>query len=130
MSEKHILVVDDSAETRSLLQALLSRAGYTVEVAGDGAEAVRRIGERSPALILMDLQMPGMDGWDAVDALQSSAPLAAIPVAAISGGDLHQCRNLLRERGFRAYLPKPLRFDVLLEVVERCLAGEAEWVEA
>jgi CheY-like chemotaxis protein len=112
-----VLVVEDDPDIQQVLKFALEMAGYPVETAGDGAEAMRRLQAAPPCLILLDLMMPVMDGWQFRAEQQRDPALAAIPVVVISAdGRVPQKAASL---GAAAYLRKPLDFDALVEVVRR-----------
>lgn len=106
-----ILVVDDDADFREALRYFLEDEGCTVSEAADGRLALRVLLDLRPDLILFDLQMPVMNGWELFAALQSDASLAAIPTAVLSGGG-HQ-----RPPGSTYALNKPVNLDKLLELL-------------
>ena len=112
-----ILIVEDNPDARDSLADLLDDVGYQVACAANGREALTCIGrDRSPALILLDLQMPIMDGWTFLDHLQENPSLAAIPVVVLSA-------MVEDERDIRfpvaAALTKPLRIEELTTLVVR-----------
>ena len=112
-----ILVVDDDTDIRETLRAALVEAGYEVVVAADGREAMRSLSPR-PALMLLDLMMPGLDGWELLDELRRTAPLASIPVCVLSAISSHA------PPATAAVLQKPITLDQLLATVTR-LCGPA-----
>jgi CheY-like chemotaxis protein len=111
-----VLVVDDDREVRELLVDLLAGEGYQVSSAGDGQEALFKIVVHWPDLILLDLMMPIMNGWQFLKVQSEHPMLARIPVIVISAFD-----NAL---AVAAILPKPLLVEDVLETVRR-LAGRA-----
>ena len=111
-----ILVVDDDAEARQLLLRILSRAGYQVDTAADGREAVVTATARRPAVITLDVMMPTMDGWAVLQTLKADPTLATIPVVMVS---LLEQTALAQSLGASEYLQKPVRRDTLLTVVHR-----------
>jgi CheY-like chemotaxis protein len=106
-----VLVVDDDVSLRRLIAKALTLEGYSVAVAGDGEEALARIAERRPALILLDLQMPGMDGWQFQERLRADGQV--IPIVVMTS--LYQGRP--SRDGMAAYLAKPFAVAELLDVV-------------
>jgi CheY-like chemotaxis protein len=119
---RRVLVVDDSPFTSGLLVALLHKAGHEVEVVGDGEQALLRLHWWRPDLILLDLTMPVMDGWEFLRRRQADPAAAAVPVVVLSGGDesqLEAARNL----GAARCLRKPMRADAVLAAVRDCCAG-------
>lgn len=113
----HVLVVDDDVWLRRLIAKALALEGYSVAVAGDGEEALARIAERRPALVLLDLQMPGMDGRQFHDQLRAQGP--AILVVLMTS--LYQVPPRLD--GVAAYLAKPFALKALLDAVARVAGG-------
>src|SRR5687768_13114905 len=90
LSGRRILVVDDQPSILDILQEVLRDAGADVDVAVDGPGALRLLQTRLPDLILLDLAMPGMDGWRVLDALQASPQTAGIPVALETSAEDYQ----------------------------------------
>ncbi len=117
-----ILVVDDEAHIRTLLQQVLSEAGYRVAEAVDGVDALAKVRTLRPDLIILDLMMPQLSGFDTLSALRSDPATSAIPVVILSV--LDDRRKGLR-LGADAYLTKPLNVDEILSTIERLLARAA-----
>ncbi|MEZ6184723.1 MAG: response regulator [Planctomycetota bacterium] len=113
-----VLVVDDHAPNRKLVATILLRSGYGVLEAEDGAEALEIVARERPALILMDLAMPGMDGYAANRALKAS-DAADIPVVAVTARVQRADQERVEAEGFADYVPKPLDKKRLLDVVRR-----------
>ncbi len=117
-NRQRVLVADDSPELRQLWRAYLTLSGFVVSEAADGAEAVAKAVEESPAVILMDFRMPGMDGATAARALKGDPRTAAIPVigltahgTAASVQDFHSVCDVV--------LQKPLSPEAVLEALRR-----------
>jgi two-component system cell cycle response regulator DivK len=106
MSRK-ILVVEDSDDNRRILRDLFSMAGYDVIEAHDGAEGVIKAGEHRPDLILMDIQMPVMDGYGATRLIKADPALKAIPVIAVTSYALSGDEEKARTAGCDGYIAKP-----------------------
>lgn len=117
---KSILVVDDDQSLRELLRLHLSNAGYDVTTASDGIEAGYAVLRGRPDLILTDVNMPHMNGYEFVEALKSDSALASIPVIFLTSMDEFDRGKRL---GAVGYLNKPIRSDRLLEVVAEHLPG-------
>ena len=102
-----ILVVDDKADVRLLLVAVLERAGHEVIEAADGTTVQTWVTDASPDVIILDLMMPGMDGWETLARLKSSPELRDVPV--IISSVLHEDADLAKARQLGAvdYIPKP-----------------------
>ena len=117
-----ILVVEDNPANMKLTSLLLHSAGHSVLSAVDAETALRLARGEQPDLILMDIQLPGMDGWTATTILKQDPATASIPVVALSAlamkADEERCQNA----GCDAYIVKPLRYKGLYEVLERLLA--------
>jgi two-component system cell cycle response regulator DivK len=106
MSRK-ILVVEDGDDNRRILRDLLSMAGYNVIEAHDGAESVVKAAEHKPDLILMDIQMPVMDGYAATRLIKADPALKAIPVIAVTSYALSGDEEKARTAGCDGYVAKP-----------------------
>lgn len=103
-----ILLVEDVADNRALARYLLEAAGLEVVEAQTGQEALDLAATRRPDLILMDLQMPGMDGWEAARRLQADPATADIPVLAVTAHAMTGDRERVLAAGFAAYISKPI----------------------
>jgi CheY-like chemotaxis protein len=103
-----ILIVDDNVDTRALFDMYLGMDGFDVQTAKDGLEAVESVIARRPDLIVMDLDMPKMNGWDAIARLQAEPGTAAIPIVVLTGHDFKQyLKTAALVTGARAFLMKP-----------------------
>jgi two-component system response regulator MprA len=108
-----VLVVDDDAELLDTIRMTLELEGYRVSTATNGYEALARIDERLPALVLLDLSMPGMDGWAVHDCLRKRA--RDLLIVFMTGGDRAQSEAHIHDAA--GYLAKPFEVDDLLETV-------------
>ena len=118
-----ILIVENDEDIRAALRAVLAREGYQVVEAGDGAEALARVGESRPAAILMDLAMPGMNGMDATRALRREPEAAQVPIVAVTASTWFAAdREGLRKAGFDAVFTKPYQPETLLAELRRLLS--------
>jgi CheY-like chemotaxis protein len=116
-----ILIADDHDDNRELLQFLLTSAGYHVRAAADGKECLALAQQERPDLILMDLSMPGMDGWTVCRELQADSQTRSIPCLAVTAhAGLERQQTL--ETGFSGYVSKPYRATDLLQTVATVLA--------
>lgn len=117
-----VLVVEDDLGIRELLEFSLSLEGYEVTGAGNGAEALELIRSRRPDVVLLDVMMPVLDGYEVLEQVRADAMVRATPVIILSAkagdGDLWRGWNL----GVDSYITKPLDVDVLLEEIERVTA--------
>ncbi|MDQ6694217.1 MAG: response regulator [Chloroflexota bacterium] len=114
-SRSTILVIDDDAAIRSTIAEILGFEGYVVEQASDGAEGLRRLERIEPALVIIDMRMPFMDGWDFTRALKERG--IAVPVLAVTAA--HDAGKWALEIGACGYLAKPFDLVDLLNEVEK-----------
>jgi len=117
----HVLIADDDSLVRGSLAAVLEFEGFKVDEASDGTEAVARAGAQAPDLVLLDLNMPKMDGWTAFAKLDRVRPL--VPVIVITARP-HQYKEAVR-LGVDAFMEKPLNIPVLVRAIKR-LTSEDE----
>ena len=118
MSKKTILVVDDTDWNRDLLVQLLEE-DYTILQAVDGADGVRMAEQHKPDLILMDLGMPVMDGWEATRTIKANAALKHIPVIAVTSHAMVGDEIEARKAGCDDYLPKPIDDEALTGKIKK-----------
>jgi len=119
MVQSSVLVVEDEEGTRFLLDQILSKAGYRVEQAADGGEALLRLGAGSIDLILSDIHMPNLDGLKLLEILNQHD--IDTPVVFLTGEPSPDVEARGREMGVADYLRKPIQRDVLLECIEKAL---------
>lgn len=127
MQRKKILLVDDSPTAILTERLILEEESYDILVAGDGAECLRVAREQRPDLILLDVVMPRMDGFEALRALRADASLRDLPVLMVT--TLTEMQDMLEgyERGANEYITKPVDRAELLAKVRSCLlAAEAK----
>lgn len=118
---QYILVVDDDADFREALCEVLVEAGYPVEQAGDGAQALAKVAEEVPGIILLDLKMPGIDGWGVMERLRADPRAAGVPILILSAYGFEWESELL---GAQGYIPKAdVKLDGILERVRKA-AGD------
>jgi CheY-like chemotaxis protein len=103
-----VLVVDDERQNRQLLEIMLEPEGFVVLTATTGAEALALVAREPPDVILLDVMMPGMDGYQVAAALKGAAATRRIPVILLTGLDDHQARTLGRDAGADDFLSRPL----------------------
>jgi chemosensory pili system protein ChpA (sensor histidine kinase/response regulator) len=120
-----VLVVDDSLTVRRVTQRLLVREGYRVTLAKDGLEGLERLAEERPAVLLSDIEMPRMDGFDLVRNLRGDARLADLPVIMITSRIAQKHRDYAAELGVNHYLGKPYSEEDLLALVARYAGATA-----
>ncbi len=112
-----ILIVDDEPQNRKLLEALLRPEGYLTQSAANGEEALALIAERPPDLILLDVMMPGMDGFEVATRLKANPATASIPIIMVSAQDGRGARMIGLNSGAEEYLTKPVdRAELWLRV--------------
>jgi two-component system cell cycle response regulator DivK len=116
---KRILVVEDQEHLRAILRDLLSASGYTVIEAVDGAESVAKAASERPDLVLMDIQLLVLDGYDATRQIKALPGLAAIPIIAVSSFAMKGDEEKARASGCDDYVTKPYSPVDLLRLVRR-----------
>ncbi len=117
-----ILIIDDDIGFRDLLRIHLSSAGYQVQVADDGVTGGRALLAQPPDLIVSDVNMPFLDGFQLLSLLRADAETAAIPVILLSGRSDGDTMAKAVELGAADFLTKPVTRDQLLESIEACLS--------
>jgi two-component system alkaline phosphatase synthesis response regulator PhoP/two-component system response regulator VicR len=122
---KHILVVDDEANVRRIVQVILQRAGYRVSLAVDGAEGMEKLREDRPDLVLLDVMMPHVDGFEMLHRMKADPETAGILVVMLTARALDQDIFEGERRGADYYLTKPFAPSELAKIVEEVLSGEA-----
>lgn len=116
-----LLYVEDNEDNVFMLTRRLARKGYEVVVAADGDEGVAMARSERPALILMDLSLPGMDGWEATRILKADPDTRGIPVIALSAHAMDEHRTQAMEAGCDDFDTKPVDFERLLSKIETLL---------
>jgi two-component system cell cycle response regulator DivK len=116
-----VLLVDDYADSREMYAAAFKTSRFEVIQAANGLEAIQRALESAPDIILMDLSLPVMDGWETTARLKADARTAAIPVVALSGHAVAQWSERARQAGFASFLTKPCLPDTLEAEILRVL---------
>lgn len=119
-----ILIVDDNAQNLKLARVILSTAGYEVATAKDAEEAVETLPAFSPALILMDLQLPGMDGLELTRRLKSDPARAHILIVALTAYAMKGDEEKARAAGCDGYITKPIDTDALPRLVAEVLSRQ------
>jgi hypothetical protein len=118
-----ILIADDYDDNRELLRLVLAVEGYRVREARDGRECVESARAETPDLALIDLSMPQLDGWGALEQMRADPRTRAIPCVAVTAFAAEQDRRRALDAGFDDYISKPFRARDLLELVARLLDG-------
>ena len=117
VDRKRVLVIDDDLPLRGMLAAALRQHGFQVLLAGDGAEGQRALAIHHPDVILLDLAMPDVNGWDFLQRLQETGHLGKVPIIVVSAHVRVEPQALL-QMGVSAILPKPFNLPDLLDVIE------------
>jgi two-component system cell cycle response regulator DivK len=118
---KLILIVEDNDKNLKLVRDVLQVKGYATVEAGNAEDGIVLARERRPDLILMDIQLPGMSGIEAIGVLRAEPGTAAIPVVAVTASVMPQDRNKITEAGFDAYVGKPINLKEFLDTVRTML---------
>ena len=119
---KRILIVDDKENGRELLRTVLEAGGYEIFEACNGIEAIEAAYRVDPQLIILDLHMPGMDGFGVVKELRLDIRFAGTPVVALTASAMDGDRQRALTAGFTGYITKPVSLRILRAEVERLLA--------
>jgi two-component system, cell cycle response regulator DivK len=119
MSAKGILIVDDNEKNLKLIRDILQFKGIPTFEAADGEAAVQMAQEKQPALVLMDVQLPGMDGRSAMKAIKAAEGTREIPIIAFTALAMRGTREALLADGFDGYLSKPFEVKEFLKLVEK-----------
>lgn len=119
-----ILLVEDNSDNRIIYRRALEHFGYAVIEALDGEEAIRLATERVPDLILMDISIPRIDGWEATKAIRADARTTGIPIVALTAHAMPADRARAGEVGFANYLTKPIEPRKVVEEIERIMSGK------
>ena len=115
------MVVDDSMTVRRVTQRLLEREGYTVVLAKDGVDALEQLQGSAPDLMLVDIEMPRMDGFDLTRNVRGDDRTKDIPIIMITSRSADKHRNYALQLGVNAYFGKPFQEPVLLDAIEGLL---------
>jgi two-component system cell cycle response regulator DivK len=116
-----ILIVEDNDKNLKLVRDVLQVKGYDTIEAGTAEDGIRLAHEHKPDLVLMDIQLPGMSGIDAIGVLRADPTTSAIPVVAVTASVMQHDRNKITEAGFDAYVGKPINLKEFLATVVRML---------
>lgn len=130
MVQRLILVADDNPDLRLIFKTILESRGYAVVQAADGDEAVEVTKAHRPDLIFMDIMMPRVDAWAAMEQIKADRETARIPVVAITSSEPSPGR--VREAGFCAMLRKPLMPPEIVRAAEHCLEAHGKgttWID-
>ena len=122
MADELILIVEDNENNRMLVRDVLQSRGYRTEETDTAEEGLRLARASRPALILMDIQLPGMDGLEALKLLRAEAATRDIPVMAVTASAMTHNRQQILAAGFDAYQTKPINVREFVEAVRALLA--------
>jgi DNA-binding response OmpR family regulator len=117
VDRKRILVIDDDLPLRGMLAAALRQHGFQVLLAGDGAEGQRALKIHNPHIILLDLAMPNVNGWDFLQRLKETGHLGRVPIIVVSA-HLRVDPQAVLQMGVAAILPKPFNLHELIDLIE------------
>ena len=121
-----LLLVEDFEDSRFMMRRLLEMAGYRVVEASDGEQAVKLAVQKRPALILMDLSLPKLDGLAATRQIRQLKDFGETPIVAISAHDSPESRTEALAAGCNEYVTKPIDFDQFRELLKRFLPKERD----
>ena len=128
---ERILLVDDTEANRDIASRMLGRAGFQVDAVASGEAALESVRSGSYDLVLMDIQMPGMNGFEATSAIRSlEGPPSRVPVVAMTANAVEELDRDLERAGFDAFIGKPILKKAMLETVDQLLAREGEAASA
>jgi CheY-like chemotaxis protein len=125
MANELILIIEDNEKNRKLCRDVLQVKGYKTIESETAEEGLKLALEKSPALILMDIQLPGMDGITAMKQLKAEAKTQSIPIIAITASAMTNNRTTMLAEGFDGYQTKPISLKDFLAEIERVLAAGA-----
>ncbi len=117
VDRKRVLVIDDDLPLRGMLAAALRQHGFQVLLAGDGAEGQRALTIHNPEIVLLDLAMPEVNGWDFLQRLQETGQLGKVKIIVLSA-HLHVDPQAVLRMGVAAILPKPFNLPELIDLIE------------
>lgn len=126
MSKGNILIVEDNMDNYELVRFVLERNGYNVFLAVNGRDGVDAARLQMPDLILMDLSLPEMDGWDATARIKKDAKTKHIPLVALTVHTLPADRKRALDAGVDSYLTKPINMEALIQVVGNLIEKEKQ----
>lgn len=121
MSAKKILVADDNTASRELIREVLEMSSYEVIEAADGREAVHRAREAAPDLVLVDIQMPHLDGYGVLRELRADPRCAGLRVVALTAFAMQSDRERALDAGFDGYITKPVEIAALRQEIQKLL---------
>jgi two-component system cell cycle response regulator DivK len=123
---KSVLLIEDNEQNRYLVTFLLERSGYVVTACIDGARGIEAARSTTPALVLLDIQLPAMDGYAVARALRQNEALRKTPIVAVTSYAMPGDREKALAAGCTGYIEKPINPDTFVAEVERALSGVHE----
>jgi two-component system cell cycle response regulator DivK len=123
MSGELILIVEDNEKNRKLARMVLQKRGYRTAEAETGEQALELARQEPPALVLMDYQLPGIDGIEAFHRLRGDKSLPRMPIVAVTASAMPEDQKRMREAGFDGFETKPINVQNLLATIERLLGN-------
>jgi len=120
-----VLIVDDNRASRDLIRAILKPVRFNIIEASHGQQALDLIQQERPDLVLLDVEMPGLDGLTVVKRIRENTSLAGLPVVAVTACAMESDRERCMAAGFTAYLTKPVRAALLRQQVQQLLEARA-----
>jgi CheY-like chemotaxis protein len=118
-----ILVVDDEPDIRLLARVILERAGHAISEAGSGEEAIEALRSDAPDLMVLDIRMQGMDGWEVLEEVRSDETLRRVPIVMLSAHTTPSSADRALALGAKAFVTKPFTWEHLRRVVDDGLAA-------
>lgn len=126
MAEKNIILyVEDNSDNRNLIRRVLESEGYAMAEAGNAEDAMQKIQSVRPNLILMDINMPDMDGYALTARIKATPGFATVPIVAVTANVMRGDREKSLEAGCDGYIQKPIDIDILTQQIERFLARQS-----
>jgi two-component system cell cycle response regulator DivK len=126
MSKELILIVEDDEKSRKLLRDILGANGYEVIESDNAEDGIELVRSRRPALVLMDIHLPGISGIEALRILRADPSTAATPVVAVTASVMPQDQSIAFDAGFNAFESKPISISAMLTTVRRQLDEAAK----
>lgn len=123
MVQKRVLIVEDDTDTRTALREFLERSGYLAAEAADGLAGLAQAESWHPHTILLDVRMPGLDGYEVCRRLKANPATKPIPVIVMTAFQDDALNRLAYEAGAMACILKPFRLEVLLTIIQTAIAG-------
>jgi two-component system, cell cycle response regulator DivK len=123
MAHEHVLVIEDNEKNRKLAKDILEFRGYRVSVAGNAEDGLALAAAEPPDLVLMDIQLPGMNGIEALGMLRAADATRSIPVVAFTASVMAGDRHAIMGAGFNAFLSKPIAMKEFTETVAAQIAA-------